>query len=126
MEVSSATEPDKAKIEAIDRDIWRAMAHATNKIRKIYTSSFSPQIKQGQLRRRFYKLHLFMLINKLDLRTQLESLIQELDKELPASSNLDKGCQLLRDSQKNVREDKDKAAMSRREFSKLKRLRKCI
>jgi hypothetical protein len=58
MEVSKAAEPDQAKIEAIDRDISRAMAHAIKKLRKVYTSPFSPTIKQARLRRRFYKLHL--------------------------------------------------------------------
>ena len=33
--------------EAIDRDITRAMAHGMNKIRKLYTLPFSPQIKQA-------------------------------------------------------------------------------
>jgi hypothetical protein len=61
MEVSKAKEPDNAKIEAIDRDISRAMAHAIKKLRKVYTSLFSPTIKQACLQRRFFKLHLSML-----------------------------------------------------------------
>jgi exonuclease III len=44
LEVSDAHEPNIEKIEAIDRDISRAMAHAMKKLRKIYTSPFSPQI----------------------------------------------------------------------------------
>jgi methylphosphotriester-DNA--protein-cysteine methyltransferase len=67
MEVSEAAEPDNAKIEAIDRDISRAMAHAIKKFKKVFTLPFSPTIKQARLRRRFYKLHLSMLVNKLDL-----------------------------------------------------------
>jgi chorismate mutase len=67
MEVSNSVELDTEKIEAIDRDITRAMVHAIKKIWKVYTSPFSPQIKQARLSRRFYKLHLSMLVNKLDL-----------------------------------------------------------
>jgi hypothetical protein len=110
MAVSEAAEPDHALIEAIDRDISRAMAHATNKIRKVYTSPFSPQIKQARLRRRFYKLHLSMIINNLDLRTQLATMIQELDEELPTPSTIDEARQLLRDAQKLVRETTKRAA----------------
>jgi hypothetical protein len=38
-----------APLEGIDRDITRAMAHGINKIRKLYTSPFSPEIKQACL-----------------------------------------------------------------------------
>ena len=64
LEISKSETPDTTKIETIDRDISRAMAHAIKKIRKIYTSPFSPQIKQARLRRRFYKIHLSMRQNQ--------------------------------------------------------------
>jgi exonuclease III len=110
LEVSESPTPEVEKIEKIDRDISRAMAHAINKIRRVYTSPFSPQIKQARLRRRFYKLHLSMILNNLDLRTQLESLTKELDDELPAPTTIEESKQLLRDAQKNVREITKKAA----------------
>jgi signal transduction histidine kinase len=109
MEITSRPNPDQETIEAIDRDIYRAMEYAINTIRQIYTSPFSPQIKQARLRRRFYKLHLSMLVNKLDLRTQLESLIEALDEALPAPSNIEEAQALLRDAQKQVREITKKA-----------------
>jgi hypothetical protein len=56
LQVNEALEPDLAKIAAIDRHITRAMAYAIKRIRKVYASPFSPQVKQAQLRRRFYKL----------------------------------------------------------------------
>jgi hypothetical protein len=49
VELSTMDQPDEAKIEAIDRDISRAMAHVINTIRKIHLSPFSPQIKQARL-----------------------------------------------------------------------------
>jgi hypothetical protein len=104
MERSTTLEPDKLKIEAIDQDITRAMHHGIKTIHKIYTSPFSPQIKQARLRRRFYKLQLSMLINKLDFTSQLESLLQALDEELSAPSNLEEARKLLRDAQKSVQE----------------------
>ncbi len=110
MEVSGAAEPDVEKIEAIDRDISRAMEHAMNLIRKIYTSPFSPQIKQARLRRRFYKLHLSMIVNNLDLLNQLVSLVHVLDEDLPIPLNIDEARQLLQDAQKNVRDLTKKAA----------------
>jgi hypothetical protein len=113
LEVSEAQEPDQAKIEAIDRDITRAMTHAIKQMRKVYTSPFSPQIKQARLRRRFYKLHLSMLVNKLDLRSQLASLAEVLDDELPAPSNIEEAKQLLRAAQNHVRETTKKAAALR-------------
>jgi hypothetical protein len=67
----------------IDRDITRVMAHGMNTIRKLYTSPFSPQVKQARLRQRFYKLHLTMLRNRLDLAAQLSSLAAALDEEIP-------------------------------------------
>jgi hypothetical protein len=89
MELSTQQKPDKEKIEAIDRDISRAMRHGMKTIRKIYTTPFSPQIKQARLRRRFYKLHLSMLINQLDLTSQLQSLTEVLDDKQPAPSTLE-------------------------------------
>jgi exonuclease III len=87
MEISTQLVPDEENIEAIDRDITRAMQHGMKTIRKIYTSPFSPQIKQARLRRRFYKLHLSQKINKLDLTRQLLSLLQALDEEIPEAGN---------------------------------------
>jgi exonuclease III len=116
MEVSEADKPDQQKIEAIDRDITRAMAHAIKKIRKVYTSPFSPQIKQARLRRRFYKLHLSMLINKLDLRTQLESLEKVMDEILPFPSTIEEGKLLLRSAQKYVRDMTKRASELRRNY----------
>jgi hypothetical protein len=110
MEVSKASVPDVAKIEAIDRDISQAMAYATNKIRKVYTSPFSPQIKQARLRRRYYKLHLSMILNSLDLQHKLETLTTEMDEVAPAPSNIKEARQLLRDAQKLVRETTKRAA----------------
>jgi hypothetical protein len=110
VKISSVNEPDEQKMEAIDQDITRAMAHVMSKIRRIYTSPFSPQIKQARLRRRFYKLHLSMLLNNLDLRHKLESLTQALHEVLPAPSNIKEVKQLLLDPQKNVREITKKAA----------------
>jgi hypothetical protein len=52
IEVSEAEEPNNAKIEAIGRDISRAMAHAIKKLQKVYTSLFSLTIKQAHLRRK--------------------------------------------------------------------------
>ncbi len=89
--------------ERIDRDITRAMAHGMNKIRKLYTSPFSPQVKQARLRRRFYKLHLSMLRNRLDLASQLLSLSEALEEELPAPENVEQAQLLLRAVQKYVR-----------------------
>jgi hypothetical protein len=86
------------------------MAHAIKKLRKVYTSPFSPTIKQARLRRRFYKLHLSILVNKLDLRSQVASIEQELDEQLPFPSNIEEGKQLLRSAQKYVREMTKKAA----------------
>jgi hypothetical protein len=40
-----------APLEGIDRDITRGMAHGMNKIRKLYNSPFSPEIKQARLQR---------------------------------------------------------------------------
>jgi hypothetical protein len=102
MEVSSASEPDEAKIGAIDRDITQAMAHAINQIRKVYVSPFSPQIKHTRLRRQFYKLHLSIHINQLDLYSQIANLLIELHEEVPAPTNIDKAHQLLCDAQKRV------------------------
>jgi hypothetical protein len=93
-----------------DRDISRVMAHATNKIRKVYISPFSPQIKQVRLRRRFYKLHLLMMINNLDLHTQLMNLTHTLDEAMPAPPAIDEARQLLRNAQKLVRETTKRAA----------------
>jgi hypothetical protein len=115
-EVSKADQPDQAKIEAIDQDITRAMTHAIKKIRKVYTSPFSPQIKQARLRRRFYKLHLSMLINNLDLRTQLKSLEEALDETLPFPTNIEEAKQLLRSSQKYVRDVTKRAKELRRTY----------
>jgi hypothetical protein len=50
VQLSSEQEPDEAKMEAIDRNITRAMAYTVNKIWKIYLSLSSPQIKQAHLR----------------------------------------------------------------------------
>jgi hypothetical protein len=61
--LSDSISPNMEECKRIDRDITRAMAHGMNKIRKLYTSPFSPQVKQARLRRRFYKLHLSMLRN---------------------------------------------------------------
>ena len=116
MEVSEAEHPNQEKIEAIDRDITRAMTHAINKIRKVYTSPFSPQIKQARLRRRFYKLHLSMLSNSLDLRTQLESLEKVLDETLPFPNNIEEAKQLLRSAQKYVRDVTKRAAELRKTY----------
>jgi hypothetical protein len=99
-----AQEPDKAKIDVIDWDISRAMAHAMNKIRKICASPFSPQSKQARRRRWFYNIHLSMRLNNLDFQSKLVTLTQELDKELPEPSNLKEARQLLHNAQKNVRE----------------------
>jgi hypothetical protein len=93
MEVSKAQEPHVEKIEAVNRDISCAMEHATNLIRKIYASPFSPQIKQARLRRQFYKLHLLMIINKLDLLNQLVSLVLVLDEELTVPLNIEEARQ---------------------------------
>ena len=147
VELSTAEHHDEAKIEAIDRDISRAMAHAINKIRKIYLSPFSPQIKQARLSRRFYKLHLSMILNKLDLQRQIDSITQVLDEALPAPSNLEEARQLLREAQNNVRNitkkaeeirityleeqardleaaDNDKAALIRKRIAKAEEIKK--
>jgi hypothetical protein len=107
VEISTKATPDEDKIEAIHRDIEQAMAHVINKIRKIYRSPFSPQIKQARLQRRFYKLHLSMLLNNIDVSSILEGLAQLLDAELPSPSNLDEARQLLQEVQKSVRNHKE-------------------
>jgi hypothetical protein len=116
MELSAQPEPDELKIEAIDRDITRAMAHGMKKIRKIYTSPFSPQIKQARLRRRFYKLHLSMMLNNLDLRTQLDSISAELETPPPSPTTDEEARQLLRQAQKKVRDITKRAAELRVTF----------
>jgi hypothetical protein len=105
VEVSTSDHHDQDKIEAIDRDI----SCAINTIQKIYLSPFSPQIKQARLSRCFYKLHLSMIRNKLDLQRQLDSLILVLDDKLPAPSTLIEAKQLLCDAQKTVRSITKKA-----------------
>jgi exonuclease III len=101
--LSESISPNMEECERIDNDITRAMAHGMKKIRKLYTSPFSPQVKQARLRRRFYKLHLSMLRNRLDLAKQLDSLAEVLDEELPAPENVEQAQQLLRAAQKHVR-----------------------
>jgi hypothetical protein len=56
------------------------------------------------MRRCFYKLHLLMFVNKLDLWIQLESLEKALDETLPFPGNMEEAKQLLRSAQKYVRE----------------------
>ena len=90
-EVSAMPTVDIPKIEAINQDITRAMASAIKKIRKIYTSPFSPQIKQARLRRRFYKLHLSMQLNNLGLRAPLDRLSIELEEALLAPTTIEEG-----------------------------------
>jgi hypothetical protein len=46
LKVTEATTPNVAKIEAIHRDISRAMAYAINQISRVYASPFSPQVKK--------------------------------------------------------------------------------
>lgn len=110
MELSTTQEPDEAKIEAIDRDISRAMHHSMRAIHKIHIWPFSRQIKQARLQQRFYKLHLSMKINNLDFTSQLQSLLQAPYKEMPAPPNLEEARKLLRDAQKNVTERTQRAA----------------
>jgi hypothetical protein len=102
--MDASDNPNMEECERIDNDITRAMAHGMNKICKLYTSPFSPQVKQARLWRRFYKLHLSMLRNRLDLAKQLESLAEVLDEELPAPENVEQAQQLLRAAQKHVRQ----------------------
>ena len=90
--------------ECIDQDITRAMAHGMNKIRKLYRSPFSPEVKQARLRRRFYKLHLSMLRNHLNLLTQAASVQADLDEVLPVPTDVEQAKALLRDAQVQVRE----------------------
>jgi hypothetical protein len=99
-----------APVEGIDRDITRAMAHGMNKIRKLYTSPFSPEIKQARLQRRFYKLHHSMLRTHHDLRRQLHSITAELTVPLPAPRNQEEAQTLLRAAQQNVRTLNKKAS----------------
>ncbi len=101
--LSDSITPNMDECEQIDRDITRAMAHGMNKIRKLYTSPFSPQVKQARLRRRFYKLHLSMLQNRLDLASQLATLAEALDEELPAPEDVEQAQLLLRAAQKQLR-----------------------
>jgi hypothetical protein len=104
---------DKQSGEAINRDVLRAMEHGMNKIRKLYESPFSPQIIQARLQRRFYKVHLSMICNHLDLRCQLQSITVALEATLPAPRNLTKAQALLKAAQKNVKELNKKAAILR-------------
>ena len=104
---------DIEKGESIDRDISRSMAHGMNKIRKLYTSPFSPQIKNARLRRRYYKVYLSMLLNHLDLRRQLRSIQSNLEETLPEPTNRDEAKAFLRVAQTNVRELNKKAATLR-------------
>jgi hypothetical protein len=107
VELSTAKHHDEAKIKAINQDISCAMSHTINTTQNIYLLPFSPQIKQARLRRRFYKLHLSMILNQLDLQRKLRRITQVLDKALPALSTLEV-C-LLQDAQNNVRNITKKA-----------------
>ncbi len=89
------------------------MAYAIKRIRKVYASPFSPQVKQARLRQRFYNLHLSIHVNKLDLHRQLQTLELELDQVLPVPANIEEAKQLLRDAQKNVQKSTTKAAAQR-------------
>ncbi len=60
-----------------------------------------------------------MLVNKLDLRRQVDSIEQELDKKLPYPTNIEEAKQLLiRSAQKYVRETTKKAAELRKTYLK--------
>jgi hypothetical protein len=75
--------------------------------------TIQPQIKQACLQRRFYKLHVLVFVNKLDLCTQLEGLKKLIDDTLPFPSNpsnTDEAKQLLHSAQKYVRDIMKKAA----------------
>jgi exonuclease III len=114
--ICTEIEADIEKGEAIDRDITRSMEHGMNKIRKLYTSPFSDQIRHARLRRRFYKVSLSMLKNHLDLRRQLISIQQELPTPLPEPRTINEAQTLLRSAQQNVREMNKKAAALRMTF----------
>jgi exonuclease III len=107
---------DMEEFEKIDADITRAMAHGMNTIRKLYDSPFSPQVKQARLRRRFYKLHLSMLRNHLDLGNQIDSITAVLDEVLHTPIDVEQAQLLLRSAQKNVRELNKKASALRATF----------
>ena len=102
--LSVSTIANMDECERIDRDITRAMSHGMKKIRKLYTSPFSPQVKQARLSRRFHKLHLSMLKNNLDLTSQIASVCAEMDEDLPSPDTVEHAQLLLRAAQKHVRE----------------------
>jgi hypothetical protein len=97
--------------EAIDRDVSRAMQHGMNKIRKLYESPFSPQITQARLQWRFYKVHLSMMCNHLDLRRQLKSISSTMAETLPEPRNTEEAQTLLKAAQKNVKVLNNKSAL---------------
>lgn len=51
-----------------------------------------------------------MMVNNLDLSHKIVTLLEQLDKEVPAPSNINEARQLLRDAQKLVRDTTKKAA----------------